>query len=79
MTEIGSYEAKTHLPRLLKQIAKGNRITITKHGRPVAYLVPAGQSRSSNVTEVVEELRKFRKSHKLGFISLRKLIEEGRR
>jgi len=44
MRSIGAYEAKTHLPRLLDEVAKGERITITKHGHPVAMLVPPAPS-----------------------------------
>jgi prevent-host-death family protein len=40
MTEIGAYDAKTHLPELLGRVQKGERFTITKHGRPVAELLP---------------------------------------
>ena len=40
MREVGAYEAKTHLPRLLDEVEAGQSITITKHGRPVAVLVP---------------------------------------
>ena len=40
MESIGSYEAKTHLPRLLDRVAQGESLTITRHGRPVARLVP---------------------------------------
>ena len=40
MRTVGSYEAKTHLPALLGRVAKGETITITKHGKPVAKLVP---------------------------------------
>lgn len=40
MDSIGAYEAKTHLPRLLNRIARGESLTITRHGRPVARLVP---------------------------------------
>lgn len=79
MKKIGSYEAKTHLPKILGQIANGERITITKHGVPVAMLVPAQPARKTNPRLVIEELRMFRKVHTLGGISLRELIEEGRR
>lgn len=44
MEHVGSYEAKTHLPRLLERVKKGERITITKHGVPVAVLQPADAS-----------------------------------
>ena len=40
MRTIGAYEAKTHLPRLLDRVAQGESLTITRHGRPVARLVP---------------------------------------
>ncbi|MBA2491276.1 MAG: type II toxin-antitoxin system prevent-host-death family antitoxin [Gammaproteobacteria bacterium] len=36
--EIGIYEAKTHLASLIARAEKGERITITRHGRPVAVL-----------------------------------------
>ena len=38
MEKIGPYEAKTHLPQLLKRVAKGEAIIITKHGIPVATM-----------------------------------------
>ena len=40
MQSIGAYEAKTHLPRLLDRVAQGESVTITRHGHPVAQLVP---------------------------------------
>ncbi|MGZ5950386.1 MAG: type II toxin-antitoxin system Phd/YefM family antitoxin, partial [Isosphaeraceae bacterium] len=41
MESVGSFEAKTHLPQLLERVAQGEEFTITKHGKPVARLVPA--------------------------------------
>ena len=40
MSRIGAYAAKTRLPELLGRVKKGERIVITKHGRPVAELSP---------------------------------------
>ena len=40
MQSISAYEAKTHLPRLLDRVAGGESVVITRHGRPVARLVP---------------------------------------
>jgi len=40
METVGAYEAKTHLPKLLERVSKGEQITITKHGVPVALLQP---------------------------------------
>jgi len=78
MRTVGSYEAKTHLPRLLDQVAKGERITITRHGVPIAVLVPATAEAQREPSEVVADLRRFRSGHELGDASLRDLIEEGR-
>lgn len=38
--EFNVHEAKTHLSRLLERVAAGERITISRAGRPVADLVP---------------------------------------
>jgi prevent-host-death family protein len=52
MASVGSYEAKTRPPDLLKRTEKGERITITKYGRPIAVLVPASSSRKRDIGEV---------------------------
>jgi prevent-host-death family protein len=79
MRTIGSYEAKTHLSELLKRVAKGERITIMKHGTPVAMLVPVGLREKSDVHAVIREILEFREGHTLGEMDLREMIEEGRR
>jgi prevent-host-death family protein len=76
---VGAYEAKTHLPRLLDDVAKGESITITKHGVAVARLVPPESARRIDVRTVIEDLRDFQKGRSLGDTSVRELIEEGRR
>ncbi len=78
MPHVGAYEAKTHLPKLLERVARGERITITKHGVPVAELVPAGPAPKQDVAETIAALRNFRRAHTLGNVSLRDLIESGR-
>ena len=45
MERVGSYEAKTHLPHLLDRVAHGESLIITRHGRPVARLVPVDTRR----------------------------------
>ncbi len=79
MTEVGAYEAKTHLSSLLERAAGGERITITRHGVPIAQLVPAGPAAARPLAETVAQLRAFRKGHRLDGLSLRDLIQEGRR
>jgi prevent-host-death family protein len=79
MRTIGAYEAKTHLPRLLDEVAKGERITITKHGRPVAILVPPDTEPARDVEALMERMRELRKGNRLNGVSIRELIDEGRR
>ncbi|MGC1183715.1 MAG: type II toxin-antitoxin system prevent-host-death family antitoxin [Candidatus Dormiibacterota bacterium] len=78
--EIGAYQAKTHLSQLLDDVAQGKRFTITKHGVPVAVLAPFGSDPSPQSTaRAVEELTRFRAGITLGDLTLRELIQEGRR
>lgn len=79
MRRIGSYEAKTHLPRLLDEVARGETITITKHGIPVAVLAPPVESGTAGVREAAAGLRAFRSRHDLRGLTFRELIDEGRR
>jgi prevent-host-death family protein len=79
MRRIGAYEAKTHLPRLLDEVASGETITITKHGVAVAVLGPAAARPARTAAEAIGALRAFRKAHPLEGLSLRELIDEGRR
>ncbi|MBW2096928.1 MAG: type II toxin-antitoxin system prevent-host-death family antitoxin [Deltaproteobacteria bacterium] len=79
METVGAYEAKTHLPRLLKRVLKGERITITKHGVPVAVLQPPDLENRMDTRSVIVELKKFRDKYSLGGSSIRDMIEEGRR
>lgn len=37
---VGIYEAKTHLPRLVSRVEQGLEVLITRHGKPVARLIP---------------------------------------
>jgi prevent-host-death family protein len=76
---VGVYEAKTQLPRLLDQVAQGERITITRHGKPVAILVPVAASPARPVPEVIASLRALRKGRRRGRTSLRAMIAHGRR
>lgn len=78
MTTIGAYDAKTHLPRLLKEVEAGATVTITKHGRDVARLVPV-DSADGTAEEVVRSLREARSGVRRGRTTLRKMIEDGRR
>ena len=76
--DVGAYEAKTHLPKLLERAARGERITITKHGVPVAVLIPAAEG-TRPLAQTVDALRALRSRHTLGDLALRDMIETGRK
>lgn len=79
MKQVGVYEAKTHLPQLLDEVERGETVTITRHGKPVARIVPV-DARRLTVHQAIEAMIAFGKEHPLGDgITIRELIEEGRR
>lgn len=79
METVGAYEAKTHLPKLLDRVAKGERIVITRHGTPVAVLQPANVERQIDVAAIIKEMRCFRKARTLDGLSIKETIEHGRK
>lgn len=76
--EIGVYQAKTHLPELLAKVVHGEPVTITRHGRAIARLVPAEPASSMDVRGVIEEMKTLSKGRRAG-MSIREMIVEGRR
>jgi prevent-host-death family protein len=83
METVGSYEAKTHLPKLLERVEHGETFTITRHGKPIARLVPAVATvERPDVAETIAAMARFQEEEgpSLGReISIRDLINEGRR
>jgi prevent-host-death family protein len=79
MKTVGAFEAKTHLSTLLEQVERGEEITITRHGRPIARLVPVGGVSVERLADTVLRLKAFRRGRRLDDLSVKALIEEGRR
>jgi prevent-host-death family protein len=82
MTAIGVYDAKTQLPKLLDRVSRGERFVITKHGRPVAELVPVGAEEVTDVKQIIQQMQDWqeREGPTLGpGLTIRELREEGRR
>ena len=77
---VGAFEAKTHLAALLDRVAKGEKITITRHGVPAALLVPVAETEAKlSHQDIVEGMRALRKRVKPGNMSVKDMIREGRR
>jgi prevent-host-death family protein len=79
MIMVGTFEAKTHLTRLLEQVAAGKQVTITRHGTPVARLLPVKPSGTRDIRETIGKLKEFSKGQTLGGLKVKDLINEGRR
>jgi prevent-host-death family protein len=79
MDRVGTFEAKTHLTRLLDRVAAGEQITITRHGTPVARLVPVKSAGSRQLRETIAKLKEFSRGQTLGGLKIKDLINEGRR
>jgi len=80
---IGAFDAKTRFSELLERVRQGEEITITKHEKPVARLVPFGKPSQVDLTMLFQQMAKFRATHPLNpkglpKVSYRDLIEGGR-
>ena len=84
MARVTAFEAKTRFGELLKRVARGEEVVITRHDRPVARLVPEGAQRLDDVRRSVAGLRELqqrirrRSKAKLSDREVRAAIEAGR-
>lgn len=79
MKTVGAFEAKTHLSSLLEEVAGGEEILITRHGRPLARLVPVNSNGRERRIEAIARLRSFAAGRRLNGLSVQELRDEGRR
>jgi prevent-host-death family protein len=78
MDTVGAFEAKTHLSALLERVEKGESITITRHGTPVARLVPVDRRDPERIKEAIERLKAFSHGKTLD-IGWKELRDAGRK
>jgi prevent-host-death family protein len=82
MSTIGAYEAKTKFSELLDRVEKGERVTITRHGRPVAELVPSKAPRDrERARQAMDRLREIGNDATLSDLTwedIKKMRDEGR-
>jgi prevent-host-death family protein len=70
---MGAFEAKTRFSEVLNRVERGETITITRHGRPVARIVPEDQHHLDRTREAVRRLKALRGS--LRGVRMDELIE----
>jgi antitoxin (DNA-binding transcriptional repressor) of toxin-antitoxin stability system len=76
--EIGSYEAKTKLPELLRQVSGGRSFTITNRGQAIADLVPSAGAKTKDRAAAAERLKAFMQADPVRGPDIKGLIAEGR-
>lgn len=72
MKNVGTYEVKTHLSQLLDQVESGQSFEITRHGIPVARLVPIEDRDQARAQEAIRSLKQFRRG--MPKVSLEEII-----
>jgi prevent-host-death family protein len=78
LEEIGSYEAKTKLPEILRRVEAGEAFTITNRGKPVADVIPSRASDSLKTASAISNILKAKK-HVISDEALNGLKGEGRK
>ena len=76
--EIGSYDAKTKLPEILRRVESGETFTITNRGKPVADLIPSRKGSQQKTEAAINNILKARK-HKISDEQLDELKQVGRK
>ncbi|MDD4890216.1 MAG: type II toxin-antitoxin system prevent-host-death family antitoxin [Phycisphaerae bacterium] len=78
--DVGAYEAKTHFSELLERVENGEEVTITRHGSPVARLVPVRRGNTREARKAaIEAMRQLASGNSLKGLRIKDLIAEGRR
>ena len=84
MIEVGTYDAKARLSELLEKVEGGETVVITRHGRPVARLVPDAEAQRQRVEAAVEGMLRDRETRprrrpRLTIEEILEMRDEGRR
>lgn len=78
LEEVGSYDAKTKLPEILRRVEAGESFTITNRGKPIADLIPSRSTSRSKCKAAIANIKKSRK-HEVSDSELKAMIEAGRK
>lgn len=79
METVDAFEARTNLSKLLDRDHAGEEIAITRHGTPIAMLVPCSGKRQLTVPEVIARMIAFRRKKTTDGMTIRQMINEDRR
>lgn len=74
---VSAYDAKTHLPKLLERAERGERFVITRHGKPVAQLLPFEKGDETIVQQAIDKVDAIRALLAEDGVTLSSLLTEG--
>lgn len=82
--DVGSFDAKTYFAELLRNVAEGKTIRITKNGKPVAIMQSPQKTANTEAMNAVRRLREIRdnivsKSGSITVDEIKQLRDEGRK
>ena len=80
MERIGIYDARAKLSQLVERVQAGEEVMLTRHGEPVARLVPVKTRREGSGAAAVKAVRALSKrlNLRIGQAELRRAIAKGR-
>jgi prevent-host-death family protein len=78
LEEIGSYDAKTKLPEILRRVEAGESFTITNRGKPIADVVPSRATRRLKCKAAISNIKKAKK-YEVSDSELKDMMESGRK
>jgi prevent-host-death family protein len=79
MRKIGTYELKTHLSEALSAVEHGQTVVVTRHGKPIARILPDAGDHREQTNQAIKSLLNFPRTRLPRGMTIRGLIEEGRR
>jgi len=78
--KVQASEAKTHLPRLLDEVERGETIIVTRHGRAIARIIPEAYQRQEEIDQAIGDIKELGKeTGKASVEEILSLIREGRK
>ena len=72
MRDIQASDAKVHLPQILDEVERGETVRITRHGRPIARIVPEANRRQEEIDRAIESIKALRR--RTGKVTLEELL-----
>lgn len=79
MRQIGSYELKTQLSEVLDAVEHGQPVVVTRHGKPIARIIPPEAAERAEASQAVKAIMAFPRTPLPEGVTIKSLIEEGRR